>query len=193
MRGEEIEILGIWSSISSDVNSDPCIVINPGSHTHSSYIEKCILKDIYSTFSGELYHAITTGTIIAGAIDNLASPDFDAAYNGYLALEENGFNRALYICHAQRLFEVGSSSSRQSFLEGVLMGSMVSGIRNLCNGKWKGAKKIFVAESGDVSKFLVYLLKKVLSNLEVLELPPENSGSFVLSGFREILGRNATG
>jgi len=195
MRGEEIELLGVMSvladvlvdDLTDGLANEACIVVNPGSHTHSSYIRKGILEDIFSTFSGELYHAIVTETILAGAIDDNVSLDFEAASKGYLALEKYGINRALYICHSQRVFGVGTPTSRQSFLEGVISGGIITCIRDLCHGEWKEASKIIVVQSGNVSKILVNFLKSTIPEIDVLELNPGSFDSFALLGFREIL------
>lgn len=186
MRGEEIELLGIHSMVSDQFGAEGYAVVNPGSHTHVSFLRDGCLEDIFSTFSGELYHAIVSGTILGGTVDGSAPPDYDAAQRGFLALEEYGMNRALYTCHAQRLFGVNDAARRKSYLEGVLCGGLITAIRRLCQTRWKDAKHIIVSQ-GTGSGILRHLLEQAIPALPVSELSPAPMGSFALAGMCEIL------
>ena len=185
MRGEEIELLGIDAALPEGIRKGCYAAINPGSHTHISLLRNGCLEDIFSTFSGELYHAIISGTVLGGAVCEGAPPDEEAAWKGYLALEEYGLNRALYICHAQKVFGVGDAARRNSFLTGILSGNLTMAIRNLLRKQWAGVQHVVIAQGGG-SDILAYLAKRVLPEWNILELRPKRE-SFALEGACQIL------
>ena len=76
MRGEEIEIFGMLSELPDRWKKENIAVFLPGSHTHVAYVRQGVLHDILSTFSGELFYAISTSTILSNSI-HCDSDQFD--------------------------------------------------------------------------------------------------------------------
>lgn len=158
VRGEEIEVMGICNHIPETWKRSKYIVIIPGSHTHSLMLEGDTVLDIYSTFSGELFHAITSSTILSGstAVDVKSDDkiDLDAVVMGCSNLKKYGLVRAIYIIHAMKIFNVWSNKIRRDCLNAVINGSVVEALVKNMQNKWKDVKHIAVY--GDENMVVTY-------------------------------------
>ncbi len=182
VRGEEIEVMGILNHIPELWKSSKYIVIIPGSHTHTLMLEGETILDIYSTFSGELFHAVTTSTILSSSteLDNNSDIALDFNSNavamGCRNLKKYGLARALYIVHAMKIFDVGDNKFRRECLNAVINGSVVESLKLNMNTEWKDIKRIAVY--GDENMLLTYkeAIKEFLPELsiEVLALNRDN-------------------
>lgn len=187
MRGEEIEILGIISKLPSEITGNSVIIL-PGSHTHIAYVKEGSLNDILSTFSGELYFALSESTILSGSLktDNQAL-DNDMVSWGYESLEKYGISRALYMAHAMKIFEANSNLMRKSFLEGVITGGVVQALLENIDSKWIDVRNIVIAGNIRISSAYEIILQKTRKNLNISIAEPEPNIGFAAEGMIEIL------
>ena len=101
MRGEEIEIIGALEELKAMDDVQDAAMIFPGSHTHVTYVQGEEITGIISNFTGELFYAIQKDTILSPVLASDGSAlDTEMVRQGYQNLKRFGFNRALYICHA---------------------------------------------------------------------------------------------
>lgn len=146
VRGEEIEIFGICNHLPQDMKSSRYVIILPGSHTHSVLMEGGTLKDIYSTFSGELFHAVKTSTILSNstAVQDERPLDMEAVEKGCSNLHKYGLPRAMYQAHAMKVFGVGDNNIRNDYLNAVINGSVVQSLSLNIESMWKDVSGIVV-------------------------------------------------
>lgn len=187
MRGEEIEIFGIMDTLTSLQQKDIAIIL-PGSHTHVAYIKNECLFDIWSTFSGELFDAVSKHTILSSSVSTQdESIDEELALLGFENLRSFGINRALYICHAMKIFAVADNLSRKSYLEGIIAGDIVNGLKSLLDNKWSGVQAVVIAGDSRLTHIYEILLKKVLPSLDTISLAQTKACSFAVKGLLKIL------
>jgi len=187
MRGEEIEVFGIIPNLPNEWQDEDIAVFLPGSHTHVAYIKHNALFDIWSTFSGELFHALSTGTILSNSV--LADReviDPQMALLGLRFLNEYGFNRALYICHAMKIFDAADNLQRKSYLEGVIVGGIVSGFENIVEQRWKNVQRIVLAGRNSLTSVYEILLKELMPNCAIMTIATDEKNSFAVQGFINI-------
>jgi len=188
MRGEEIEVFGIIPNLPSVWQNDDIAVFLPGSHTHIAYIRNNELLDIWSTFSGELFHAISTSTVLSNSVSvDTTAIDPEMALLGLKYLYEYGFNRALYICHAMKIFDTADNVQRKSYLEGVIIGGILLGFEKMSAQKWKGVKKIVIAGRSDLTGIYDVLLKDLLPHCDIMTISANEKHSFAVQGFINII------
>ncbi|KFO68841.1 hypothetical protein ER57_01250 [Smithella sp. SCADC] len=188
MRGEEIEVFGILSDLSDEWKRGNTAIFLPGSHTHIVYVKQGIFHDILSTFSGELFHAISTSTILSSSISSEVDQlDEEMVIQGYRNLNEYSLNRALYIAHAMKIFNASNKIERKSYLEGVINGGVVLGFENTVKRKWKEVDRVIIASSSNIAKVYEILLKELERKFEILTLVASGKESFAVKGFIEIL------
>lgn len=127
LRGEEIEIIGALEELKAERDVENVVMLMPGSHTHGIYIQGDQITGIISNFTGELFYALKQDTILSPVLTS-DSLELDEAMvrKGIENLERFGFNRALYICHAMRIFEQGTPQQRLSYGESVIMAGCAS-------------------------------------------------------------------
>jgi 2-keto-3-deoxy-galactonokinase len=188
MRGEEIEVFGVIPHLPPEWQNEDIAVFLPGSHTHVAYVRNNELIDIWSTFSGELFHAISTGTILSNSVlADTAAIDPQMLILGLRYLEEYGFNRALYICHAMKIFDAADNAQRKSYLEGVIIGGILLGFEKMVRQKWVRVKRIVVAGRSSLTGAYEVLLKNVLPHCTVMTISADEKHSFAVQGFMNIL------
>lgn len=189
MRGEEIEVFGVIPNLPSEWLYDDIAIFFPGSHTHVAYLKNSELFDIWSTFSGELFHAISTDTILSNSVfadDTAIDPKM--ALLGLRNLKEYGFNRALYICHAMKIFDAADNSQRKSYLEGVIVGGIIIGFAKKITQEWKEIKRIVVAGRSTLTGIYEILLKDLLPHYPISIISTDEKCSFAVQGFINIFG-----
>ncbi len=188
MRGEEIEIFGILSGISHELRQSNIAIFLPGSHTHIAFIQKGVLCDMVSNFSGELYHAVSTATILSGSLkgDN-DKLDEEMVLRGFNHLKEYGLNRALYIAHATKIFDACRTAERKSYIEGVINGGVVLAFDYALKNNWPELDKVLIAGGGIVGRVYQTILNQLDKDIEAVMISPPGSQSFAVKGFMEIL------
>lgn len=190
MRGEEIEIFGVLSELSDDLKFGSIALFLPGSHTHVAYIKSGALQDMLSTFSGELFYAISKDTILSSSVQSENDGlDEEAVLLGYKHLKEKGFNRALYMVHATKIFNACDNFRRRSYLEGVITGGVILAFQNAVKSKWGNLDRVLVVGNNSVSKVYEILLKGANLDTGVDTLIASGKQSYAVKGFIELLKR----
>lgn len=188
VRGEEIELFGLLAKLPEDLINASLAVFFPGSHTHIAYVKQGVLQDILSTFSGELFYAISSGTILSSSIESESgSLDEEMIRYGFRRLKEYGINRALYIAHAMKVFDVSDNLRIKSYLCGIVNGSTVAAFEKVMAEKWKEVDSIIVAGSNEMIGINEILLKEAIKNVEIMTIFASEKDSLAVKGFLEIL------
>lgn len=213
-RGEEIETIGICGELPEEWRKGRCAVLFPGSHTHAMLVEGDMIVDILSNFSGELFHALTSATILASetAVDGRlagmpdeaaegqsASPDgetfggssgFDPLRYGCETLKDLGMARGIYVIHATKMFGVGSNSQRRDCLSGMIAGAVAQSLALHRQWRWNGLNRVAVYGKGETVKAYRTALEVFLPAAELLEFCVEDyPQSFAVQGLLRMLDR----
>lgn len=161
LRGEEIEVIGALPKLKHCFGEREVAVIMPGSHTHTLLVKNGVIEDLLANFTGELYSAIRRGTILAPVLDvEVDEFDADSIKLGVENLRKYGFTRALYICHAMRLFDDGTTVSRASYAEGVILGGMCQSLDWCKEERWKDLQDLVIIADAVTAD----IYSKVLAN-----------------------------
>ena len=191
MRGEEIEIIGALDELKArDDTHDiqDAALIMPGSHTHVTYIQGEEIKGIISNFTGELFYAIQKDTILSPVLTSDSRElDVEMVKQGYENLKRFGFNRAIYICHAMRLFQRGTPQQRFSYGEGVIMGGVRQSLEYYCEHLWPKCRTAVLVSD----RFMYELFSALLEGSgyidRVLWMPISETKSYAVSGLKKIV------
>ena len=149
IRGEEVESMGIFDLLPEEWKSQKTIVLFPGSHTHALLLEDGRLIDMLSNFSGEVFHAITTSTILAGSTrlsdeELKLPPDMEAVEMGINSLINFGFARATYTVHATKIFDACSNKVRRDMLSAIINGTVLQSLDLNIKNKWQDVKNLVI-------------------------------------------------
>lgn len=187
MRGEEIEIIGALEELPPEVAERPVAIVLPGSHTHVAFVRERSIEDILSTFSGELFSALKSGTVLAPVFQQEVQEFHEeSVVNGFLNLQKYGFNRAVYICHAMRIFGVGTAQEQFSYLEGVLMGGILTALERKCAENWQGCESVVVVGSRQMFELYRIILKQNPGFKRFVWLSTEEK-SYAVEGLKRII------
>jgi len=188
MRGEEIEVFGTLDELKNLGKSDNIAIINPGSHTHITYVQNEKIIGILSNFTGELYYALKTCTILSPIFDiDDMKLDKEMVKKGVENLKIFGFNRAIYISHSMRIFNRGTDIERFSYSEGVINGGIRESLEYYCENYWTECETVAII--GD--EFMYELYSTILegSNYikDIIWLPISKTKSYAVNGLKKMI------
>lgn len=187
-RGEEIEVVGVMETLEQRFGEAPVAVILPGSHTHVVLAGAGAVQGIVSNFTGELFHALKTQTILAPVMEaEFDRPDTEALLLGAQNAAQFGFNRALYIGHAMRLFQQGDARARRCYCEGVISGGVVTALDYYCENVWQGCRNAAIVSNAYMGEVFQALLtqSRHIENVQQIEIDARKS--YALEGFKRII------
>ncbi len=190
MRGEEMEILGVLDKIREMCGEQDTAVIFPGSHTHVTCVNGNDIKGIVSNFTGELFHALRTGTILSPILDvkvGVEDLNPDEVRRGVENLEKMGFNRAMYICHAMGLFRHGNPKDRFSYAEGVINGGVRESLEYYCREFWRSCHTAVVVSEEFMFRLFQIIFEDSKLIHRILWLPISPQKSYAVEGLKKIL------
>ncbi|MHB1314033.1 MAG: 2-dehydro-3-deoxygalactonokinase [Christensenellales bacterium] len=186
VRGEEIEMIGILADLAPEIKKNVAIIM-PGSHSQSFFVQNGEIKDMLSTFSGELNYAITSSTILGGSITGGDTPiDEEMLRLGCDNLREYGFCRAIYIIHASKIFNSADNFQRRYMLEGVITGSVIEAFLKKLSC-FSGMDHVVVAASKNYMRCYEIVLNYVAPHLKTNTVFASSPDSFSVRGFLEIM------
>lgn len=188
MRGEEIEIIGALGALPRECANKPVAIILPGSHTHVALIKDKKILDILSTFSGELFYALKTSTVLTPVL-SVDVREYQEEYvkKGYHNLVMYGFNRAVYICHAMRIFGEGTESERVSYAEGVIMGDILTALEQRCAEKWNDCETAVIVSNRGIYELFAIIFKESTCIKDLVWLPIDDKKSYAVEGLKRIV------
>ncbi|MCI8610271.1 MAG: 2-dehydro-3-deoxygalactonokinase [Firmicutes bacterium] len=181
VRGEEIEAIGVKDFVPPHWKEGKYIILFPGSHTHVLLFEGDRIIDILSNFSGEVFHALTTATILAGstkveAADAPAMPDPEAVTMGLAALRDYGFARAVYTVHATKVFDACDNAMRRHMLSSIVIGTVFQSLSLCLQSKWQGVARLAVYGTPSSIFTCTKAAETFIPDLEVVGISNEEDG-----------------
>lgn len=188
MRGEEIEIMGALDELSQRFPGRKVAVILPGSHTHITCVQDDQICGIISNFTGELFYALQTCTILSPIL-SAETEGLNPAMvqKGMENVQRFGFNRALYICRTMKLFQNSSDVDCKSYAEGVINGGLAQSLSYYCEHLWQGCDAAAIISN----EYLYHVFREVLRDHPYIHdltwLPISATKSYGVQGLKKIL------
>lgn len=187
MRGEEIEIFGALDELDNS-GLDNVAIILPGSHTHIALLENGTVEDIISTFTGELFYAIKEETIFSPLLERMPLElDSQMVKLAYTNLRKFGFNRAMYIAHAMRIFDRYSPDQRYSYCEGVVNGGVRQVLEYYCDKFWPKCEAAAIVSDEFMYRLFTMLFEDSAHIKKLFWLPIESDSAYSVKGLKKIL------
>lgn len=181
MRGEETELVGLFSPPHRRELSEDCIVILPGSHSKHVRLIAGKIVDFTTFLTGELFWLLARQSTLA----NPAEPEFkpDAFLAGVRASRSPGVSAALFQSRARVVLGSLPASHSRAFLSGTLIGAE---LLTLC-----GAPKrpLVLAAGADLARDYALALRELLPDSRFTEIAPDELGDAVVAGHTLVLNR----
>lgn len=186
MRGEEIEIIGALDFLPETCKEKSALIL-PGSHTHIALVENGKIVDLISNFTGELFHAIQSSTILAPVL-NAPVAVYDPYYlkKGAENLQKFGVTRALYIAQIMQTFDYADAVCRKSYIEGVISGGVIQALAYYRRERWENCTAIAVLSSQQVFTIFKSLLSADQTIHCVEWLPIRENRPYSVEGIKKL-------
>lgn len=187
-RGEEIELFGIMQKLPAVFEGKCSAVIMPGTHTHILFTEGQRITSMCSSIGGELFAAAREHTILKASVpvipEGLDEEGKKALLKGYYAVQELGFNRALYMVRTFDLFSEENDNVRGCYMEGVINSDILTGIVNY--RKNHPLDQVIIAGKEIYAEIFGTILSDAFPELPWQAVYPGEE-SFALSGFLNLV------
>lgn len=148
MRGEETQMVGLWSLLANTSGRpDEVIVILPGTHSKHIFVRNNQMIHFSTFMTGELYQLLATHSILKNSVNinetaDLSGANEQAFRNGLQHSQKKSFLNALFTVRTNQLFKRWNEMENSFFLSGLLIGSELQNLRDnsscpimLCSGK----------------------------------------------------------
>lgn len=188
MRGEEVEIFGLLSTLDDTVKSSSAAILIPGSHTQIICMRGQKITDLISTMSGELFHAISSHTIISSSIDkDMHDFEKNMVEKAFSMLRQYGFNKTVYLINTMQVFHVADAKGKTSFLDGAIFGGDIICLERFLQDKWRDINYVIVYANKTIAEIYQILLEVAGLDLEVKIIEKTKESDFAVKGFLEII------
>lgn len=148
MRGEETQLIGIWSLL-ADIGNQPeeAVIIFPGTHSKHVYIKDGQLIHFKTFMSGEMYQVIGNHSILKDSVtmqhaDEPSVIEIQAFKMGVLHSRGPNILHSLFTVRTNQLFNRLDKIANAYYLSGLLIGSELHDLEKndgcpvfLCSGK----------------------------------------------------------
>ena len=188
MRGEEVEIFGLLSTFDDKIKSSSAAVLVPGSHTQIAYVRDQKITDLISTMSGELFHAISSHTIISSSIEkDIPQCDKNMVEKAFNMLRQYGFNKTVYLINTMQIFHVADTLAKTSFLDGAIFGGDIICLERYFENKWQDIDHVIVYANKTIAEIYYTLLEIAGLNIEITIVEKSKQKDFAVRGFIEVM------
>jgi 2-dehydro-3-deoxygalactonokinase len=128
MRGEECELVGIFSSMNIRRAREDAVAILPGTHSKSIEVHKGEITAFRTFLTGELYQLLCRHSVLAHSVGPDAPVEADEHFEmGVLRGKECGLLGSLFSVRALSLLEGASPEYSRRYLSGLLIGDELAG------------------------------------------------------------------
>lgn len=129
MRGEETQLIGIWSLLmDSDSQPKEAIIIFPGTHSKHVYIKDGYLVNFKTYMTGEMYQVTGNHSILKDSVKMYHEHEPSASHiqafkTGVRNSRDSGILNSLFTVRTNQLFNLLNKTQNAFYLSGLLIGS----------------------------------------------------------------------
>lgn len=134
MRGEETQLIGIWSLL-GDLGNKPkeAVIIFPGTHSKHVYIKDGQMLHFKTFMTGEMYQVIGNYSILKDSVSmqdthDPLSLEAEAFKKGVQDAGRSGMLNNLFTVRTNQLFNRLNKRQNTYYLSGLLIGSELAGL-----------------------------------------------------------------
>ncbi|MBL9192658.1 MAG: 2-dehydro-3-deoxygalactonokinase [Opitutaceae bacterium] len=181
MRGEETELIGLFSDPVRRPLADDCVAILPGSHSKHVRMTGGQIVDFTTFLTGELFGLLAQSSTLAGPV--ATEFDDEAFLAGVRTCQSLGLSAALFQTRACVVLGRIAARHSRTFLSGTLIGAELSALQ-----RYLGVPLVLAA-GGEVSRQYLLALKELLPAAGVTAIPPDELAAAVVRGHSQLLSR----
>lgn len=179
MRGEETEMIGLFSGPTWRHLAEDCVAILPGSHSKHVRLTGGCIVDFTTFLTGELFGLLAQNSTLAGPPET--ELDREAFLAGLRASQSLGLSAALFQTRARVVLGQIAARHSRAFLSGALIGAELSTLRR------QPACPLVLAAGGQLVREYALALGELLPETRVTEVPPSELAEAVVRGHAAML------
>ena len=132
MRGEEVEIMGLFAEGRHAALAQNSIVVLPGTHSKHVRLRDRQITDFHTFLTGELFDVLATHSLLAASVGDAGSvlplsetSAREAFLDGVRTVAENGLARGLFQTRTRTVLQNVPPAANRWFLSGLLIGAEI--------------------------------------------------------------------
>jgi len=181
MRGEETELVGLFSNPARRALAQHCLVVLPGTHSKHVQLRAGEIVSFTTYLTGELYGLLCQNSTLA--IPEDAAFDAEAFVAGAQAARSHGLSAALFQTRARVVLGHLTAQQSRAFLSGVLIGAEVAALAGVSTGQ------IVLAAGEQLARQYSMALNEFLPDVVVITVSPADLAAASALGQSVILSR----
>lgn len=179
MRGEETELIGIFSSPDRRALSEHCVVILPGTHSKHVHLRDGKVIDFTTFLTGELYQLLSCKSTLRQPGESIFSSD--PFIMGVQTCQKLGISAALFKTRSENVLGHLPASHTAAFLSGALIGAELSALIGISK------EPIVLAASEELCRPYALALRELLPDIAVVQIPVLEVNTATVSGHAMLL------
>jgi 2-dehydro-3-deoxygalactonokinase len=178
MRGEEIELVGLFAGPDMAAAADS-VVILPGTHSKHVQIRAGAIVDFTTYLTGELFQLLSTGSTLRAT----GETEFDVAsfQEGVAASQSLGMSAALFRTRSRPLLGQLASAHSLAYLSGVLIGAEFSRLKS------EPPARIVLAAGAHLTEPYRLALATLLPDVTLITIAPTEVAAASIRGHAAML------
>ncbi len=179
MRGEETELVGLFSNPARRQLAGDCTVVLPGTHSKHARLQAGRIVDFTTHPTGELYSLLSRHSTLCAPGDAIFDQDAFAA--GVQLARGRPLSAALFQTRARAVLGLMPATHDRAFLSGVLIGSEVATLIEA------PASRIVLAAGGPLAGHYINALRDLLPQSPLVHIPPAEVATANIAGHAKLL------
>lgn len=179
MRGEETELIGLFSNPVRRILSENCVVVLPGTHSKHVRLKTGNITDFTTYITGELYSMLIQHSTLDTS--EMSKYDPHVFVSGVQASQSYGLSAALFQTRARSVLGILPSTSSRAFLSGVLIGAEVGELAKI------STNTIVLAATDPLASYYSLAMGELLPNTTVEQIPAEEVSAATIVGHTMML------
>ncbi len=179
MRGEEMELIGIFADPTRRPLADNCTVVLPGSHSKHVQVRAKQIAGFTTYLTGELYGLLCRNSTLETPDDSVF--DVRAFVAGAQASKTHGLSAALFQTRARTVLGHLAANHSRAFLSGVLIGAEIAALTG------PETSAIVLAAGERLARPYALAFGELLPRATVVQIPPADLAAATVAGHAMIL------
>jgi 2-dehydro-3-deoxygalactonokinase len=132
LRGEEVEILGLFTQGQHEAIAHDGLVVLPGTHSKHVRLRNRQITDFHTYLTGELFDVLAAHSLLSASVQSAnpfppltEAPALDAFLDGVRAAASSGLARSLFQTRTRTVLQSIPPAVNRWFLSGLLIGAEV--------------------------------------------------------------------
>lgn len=179
MRGEETELIGLFTGLNPAIADTDCVVILPGTHSKHVRVRNGTIVDFTTHLTGEIFKLLNERSTLRATGES----QFDTAAfrKGVRASHNLGMSAALFRTRSLPLLDELAPTHSSAFLSGVLIGAEIATLTD------DPASRIILAAGAQLTEQYYLAINTLIPDATLTQISADDMATVAIRGHAAML------